>query len=159
MITQRLPTRGAAAVLLVGALAAAGGGCATQGPQEQAGMVIGGVLGGVLGSSVGGGHGRSAATIIGAMAGMAIGGSIGRSMDDADRLKTAHALETVRTGVPSTWKNPDTGNTYQVVPTRTYDSAQGPCREYSIDALIGGKSEKVYGSACRQADGSWKVAN
>ena len=32
----------------------------------------------------------------------AIGGSVGRSMDDVDRLKTSHTLESVRTGVP--WK-------------------------------------------------------
>ena len=38
-----------------------------------------------------------------------IGGAVGRSMDDTDRLKTARSLETVRTGVPSTWSNPDYG--------------------------------------------------
>ncbi|HYW77842.1 MAG TPA: RT0821/Lpp0805 family surface protein, partial [Gammaproteobacteria bacterium] len=61
-----------------------------------------------------------------------------------------------RTGVPSAWRNPDTGNEYSVTPTRTYESEAGPCREYTIDAIIGGKKEKVYGTACRQADGSWK---
>ena len=44
------------------------------------------------------------------MAGTMIGGAVGRSMDDVDRLKTARSLETVRTGVPSSWRNPDTGN-------------------------------------------------
>ena len=135
-------------------------GCATyQGQQEQAGMVIGGILGGVLGSEVGGGRGRTAAIIAGTLAGAAIGGSVGRSMDEVDRMKTAQTLETVRTGVPAQWRNPDTGNSYTVVPTRTYESSAGPCREYSIDALIGGRPEKVYGTACRQPDGSWRVEN
>ena len=120
-------------------------------------MVIGGVLGGVLGAQVGKGHGKTAAIIVGTLAGAAIGGAIGKSMDDTDRLKTAHALESVRTGVPSTWRNPDSGNDYTVTPTKTYDSATQPCREYTIDAQIGGKKEEVYGTACRQADGSWKV--
>jgi surface antigen len=80
-------------------------------------------------------------------------------MDDADRIKTAHALENVRTGVPSRWRNPDTGHQYTVVPTRTYDRGQGPCREYTIDALVAGRAEKVYGTACRQQDGSWRAAN
>lgn len=120
-------------------------------------MVIGGVLGGVLGSQVGKGHGKTAAIIVGTLAGAAIGGAVGKSMDDTDRLKTAHALESVRTGVPSAWRNPDSGNEYSVTPTKTYDSATEPCREYTIDALIGGRTEKVYGTACRQADGSWKV--
>ena len=133
-------------------------GCATyQGDQERAGMVIGGVLGGLLGSEVGGGHGRTAAIIAGTLAGAAIGGAIGHSMDQTDRMHTAQTLETVRTGVPSRWHNPDTGNDYTVVPTRTYETSSGPCREYTIDAMIGGRPEKVYGTACRQADGSWQI--
>jgi surface antigen len=135
-------------------------GCATyQGQQEQAGMVIGGILGGVLGSQVGKGHGQTAAIIAGTMAGAAIGGAVGHSMDETDRLRTAQTLETVRTGVPSRWHNPDTGNDYTVVPTRTFETAQGPCREYTMNAMIGGKKETVYGTACRQPDGSWQVQN
>jgi surface antigen len=134
-------------------------GCATEPghQQEQAGMVIGGILGGAVGSQVGKGSGRTVAIIAGTLAGAAIGGSVGRSMDETDRMKTAQTLETVRTGVPSSWQNPDTGHQYTVVPTRTYDASTGPCREYTVDAVIGGKKEKVYGTACRQPDGSWKV--
>ena len=136
-------------------------GCAVQPGREneQAGMVVGGVLGGVLGSQIGRGHGRQIAIIAGTLIGASIGGNVGRSMDETDRLKTAQTLETVRTGVPSRWENPDSGNYYEVTPTRTYDQGTGPCREYTVDAVIGGKNEKVYGTACRQADGSWKVAN
>lgn len=132
-------------------------GCATQPTNQEAGMVIGGILGGVLGSQVGHGDGTTAAIIVGTLLGGAIGGAVGRSMDDTDRLKTAHSLETVRTGVPSRWKNPDSGNSYTVVPTKTVETASGPCREYTIDAIVAGELEKVYGTACRQADGSWKT--
>ncbi|MFZ5509951.1 MAG: RT0821/Lpp0805 family surface protein [Pseudomonadota bacterium] len=142
--------------LALGTVLAAAG-CATQPTQEQTGMVIGGVLGGVLGHQVGRGSGQTAATIIGTIVGAAVGGAVGRSMDETDRMKTAATLETVRTGVPSTWRNPDTGNQYTVVPTRTYDTAQGPCREYTVDAVVAGKKDKVYGTACRQPDGSWRV--
>lgn len=122
-------------------------------------MVIGGVLGGVLGSQVGGGVGRTSAIVLGTLAGAAIGGTVGRSMAEVDRLKTAQTLETVRTGVPTSWKNPDSGNEYMVVPTRSFDTGGGPCREYTIDAVVGGKKDKVLGTACRQADGSWQVRN
>lgn len=143
-------------MLLVTSLAVAG--CTTtQGPSEQGGMVIGGVLGGLLGNQVGRGSGRTAAIIAGTMIGAAIGGNIGRYMDETDRLRAAQTLETVRTGVPTAWQNPDTGYEYQMVPTRTYETGTGPCREYTIDAVIGGKREKVYGTACRQPDGSWRV--
>jgi surface antigen len=120
--------------------------------------VVGGVLGGVIGSQVGHGSGRVAATIVGTLAGVAIGGAVGRSMDDTDRLKTAQALETGRTGAPVRWVNPDTGRSYVMVPTRTVESQQGVCRDYTIDATIDGRVEKVHGTACRAPDGSWRVA-
>jgi surface antigen len=132
-------------------------GCATEGPKEQAGTIIGGVLGGVLGAQVGSGSGRTAAIIAGTLAGGAIGGSVGRTMDDNDRRKVAETLEGVRTGVPVAWRNPDTGVQYAVTPTRTYDTASGPCREFTTESLIGGKREAVYGTACRQRDGSWMI--
>jgi surface antigen len=132
-------------------------GCATQGPHEQAGTIIGGVLGGVLGAQIGEGHGRTVAIIAGTLAGSAIGGAVGQSMDDNDRRKVAETLEGVRTGVPATWRNPDTGVQYAVTPTRTYETAGGPCREFTTEAIIGGRRETVYGTACRQPDGSWKV--
>ncbi len=136
------------------------GGCANnRGQQEQAGMVLGGVLGGVLGSQVGDGRGRTAAIIAGTMVGASVGSAIGRSMDDVDRMKTAQTLETVRTGVPSRWQNPDSGVSYRVVPTNTYEAATGPCREYTIDAEIDGRFENVSGTACRRSDGSWVVQN
>lgn len=134
-------------------------GCATtgQGQSQTAGTMIGGVLGGVLGSQVGKGKGRTAAIIIGTLVGASIGGAVGQSMDDVDRMKTARSLESVRTGVPTTWSNPDSGNEYTVTPTRTYEEESGPCREYTLDAKIGGSKEQVYGTACRQPDGSWKT--
>lgn len=139
------------------ALAIAVGGCQAPLTQEQGGMVIGGLLGGVVGSQFGHGDGRTAAVILGTLAGVAVGGSVGRYMDERDRTMTAHTLETVRTGVPSRWVNPDTGYHYTVVPMRTTDAPQGPCREYQVTAVIGGRSEQMWGTACRQADGSWQA--
>jgi hypothetical protein len=34
---------------------------------------------------------------------------------------------------------------------------QGPCREYTVEGQVGGKRETLVGTACRQADGSWRV--
>ncbi len=132
--------------------------CSTAPSKENQGVLIGALAGGVLGNQIGGGSGRVLATMLGAVAGAAIGGSVGRSMDDTDRMYAATTLENVRTGVPTAWVNPDTGYEYQMTPTKTYESGTGPCREYTLDATIGGKNEQVYGTACRQADGSWKVA-
>jgi len=117
--------------------------CSTAPTKHDQGVIIGAIAGGLLGNQVGGGSGRVLATIVGTVAGAAIGGSIGRSMDDTDRLNAAVALENVRTGVSSTWVNPDTGYEYAVTPTSTYESGSGPCREYTMDATIGGKTEQV----------------
>ena len=125
--------------------------------KEQAGMVMGGVLGGALGSQIGGGEGRTAAIILGTIAGAAIGGSVGKSMAEVDRLKTAEALESARTGTTTAWKNPDSGNEYVVVPSKTSKTASGPCRDYTMTAVVSGKKEKINGTACRQADGSWQT--
>lgn len=133
--------------------------CSTAPSKQDQGVIIGAIAGGLLGSQVGGGSGRVLATVVGTVAGAAIGGSIGQSMDDTDRLNTAMALENVRTGVSSTWVNPDTDYRYSVTPTSTYESDTGPCREYTMDATIGGNTEQIYGTACRQADGSWQVIN
>jgi surface antigen len=131
-------------------------GCA-HAPKEEVGMVIGGVLGGVLGHQVGGGRGQAVSTVLGAIVGGAVGASIGRSMDELDRLRMSAALEVTRTGVASVWQNPDTGYEYRMTPTDTYRAAYGPCREYVLEASIGGDTEQIYGTACRQPDGSWKI--
>jgi len=133
--------------------------CTTTPTKEEKGVIIGAIAGGILGHQVGGGSGQVLATMAGTVAGAMIGGSIGRSMDDVDYLNTSAALENVRTGVPTTWVNPDTGYEYVVTPTNTYYEGTGPCREYTLDATIGGRTEQIYGTACRQADGSWLVVN
>lgn len=124
---------------------------------EGVGTVAGGVVGGLLGSQFGGGSGRVAAAAGGALLGAFLGGQIGKTMDRLDRMEMQRALETAPTGRAVVWQNPDSGNRYTVLPTRTYYNNQQPCREYTTRALIGGKSQEIYGKACRQADGSWRV--
>lgn len=124
---------------------------------EGVGTLSGGVVGGLLGSQFGGGSGKVMAAAGGALLGAYLGGQIGKSMDKVDRMEMQRALETAPTGRAMGWTNPDNGNRYTVKPTRTYYQAQQPCREYITKALIGGKPEQIYGKACRQADGSWRV--
>lgn len=133
------------------------GGCQTT--REQQGTFIGAIAGGVLGSNVGGGRGRTVATIAGTLLGGYLGGSIGRQMDDSDRYRAGEALESTPSYESTSWKNPDTGSSYSVTPTRTYYDSDRPCREYTTEAWIDGKRETVYGRACRQSDGSWMASN
>lgn len=116
-------------------------------------------IGGEPGSQSGQGRGRTADIIAGSLIGAANGGNVGRAMDETDRANLAGTLEAVRTGVTSSWRNPDTGNSYSVVPFRTILSIREPCREYNIAAIIGGIEEQEQGRACRLDDGSWVIQN
>ena len=130
-------------------------GCAQMSHQDV-GTLSGGVVGGLIGSQFGGGVGKVAAAAGGALVGAYLGGQIGRTMDRLDQLEMQRALETAPTGKSVVWQNPDSGNRYTVVPTRTYYNEQQACREYTTHALIGGKTQEVHGHACRQSDGAWE---
>ena len=134
-------------------------GCANMNNQDV-GTVTGGVVGGLLGSQFGGGSGKLLAVGAGALAGAFIGGAIGRNMDATDRLKMTQALDSNTVGQPAYWQNQKTGTNYTVVPTKnvTVDGNQY-CREYRSTANIAGKKQQVYGTACRQPDGTWQVVN
>lgn len=125
---------------------------------EAVGNLVGGVVGGVLGSRIGDGDGRKVATVLGAVIGYVVGGNIGRSMDDADQFCTGQALEYAEDRRPVAWTNPDTDQDYSVTPTRTFSTAEGYCREFTTETMIGGDRQVVYSTACRQQDGSWKVS-
>lgn len=144
------------AVVVTGLLSLSLVGCSSN---EDTGTLVGGVAGGLLGSQFGGGAGRIAATVIGAGAGAFIGNRIGKSMDDTDKLKAQQALEDNKVGQTTSWKNPDNGNTYTVTPTKTYQQDNTYCREFTQTATIADKPQQIYGTACRQPDGTWKVVN
>ncbi len=132
--------------------------CNGQMPSKQAmGAGLGGVLGGIAGNQIGGGKGNTIATIAGTLLGAAVGSAIGSSMDQTDLYRTQTALNNTPTGQTVAWTNPDTQNQYQVTPTRTYKSSRGQdCRDYTTVGIIDGQREVIKGTACRQADGSWK---
>ena len=129
------------------------------GGKEVTGTIVGGVLGGAVGAATAGrGPGRTAGVIVGTLLGSLFGHEIGKSLDEADELRTAHVLEKNKTGQASTWTNPDKESEITVMPSRTYQSPSGEyCREYQTDVIVGGEKQKAFGTACRQADGQWKI--
>lgn len=124
----------------------------------NAGTVIGGIVGGALGSQIGDGRGKVAATIGGTLLGMVVGNSISASMGSPDQRCAAQALEYAQEHQPVAWRDPDQGIDYQLTPRKTYQDAQGQyCREYVSKATVGDQVQQVYGTACRQPDGSWRI--
>lgn len=134
-------------------------GCANMSKQDV-GTITGGVAGGLLGSTIGGGSGRILAIGAGTLAGAFIGNQVGKSMDDTDRMKMNNALENNSAGQPTYWKNSNTGTNYEVVPVKNVNiDGNEYCREYRTITNIGGKKQQMYGTACRQPDGSWKAVS
>ncbi len=128
-------------------------GCASQ---QQKGTIIGGVTGALIGSLIGDGSGQNIAIAAGAIAGSFIGSSIGQRFDEQDQSRIAYSMERNQR---SSWTNSTTGHRYTVVPSssRAPSSSNQQCREFTVDTEIGNQTETVYGTACRQDDGSWKI--
>jgi len=134
------------------------------GNKETLGGLGGAAVGGLAGAQIGGGSGQLAATAVGALLGFFIGTEVGKSLDKADQLHAeriaSQALESNPTGQTSSWSNPDSGNSGTITPTRTtYTDSGQPCREYQQTVTIGGETQQAYGTACREADGSWRIVN
>lgn len=136
--------------------------CETTGTKEKGGILLGAVGGALLGSTLGSGTGKTVAIAAGTLLGALLGSEIGRSLDNADRQAmqqtTYEALESQPSGNTSTWRNPDSGNSGTITPVRTYQQASSAyCREYEQTIIVGGREETATGTACRQADGNWKI--
>jgi surface antigen len=156
MITTR---KNRVVLLAVAAMFVAGCNSTGNVNKTAVGTVLGGALGGIAGNQIGGGTGKVVATIGGTLLGAFIGGSVGNSMDQVDQMKAMQALEVTQTGKTVQWSNPDNNTQYAMTPTSTVYTEGQPCREYTLNATVAGKKQQVYGTACRQADGNWKIVS
>lgn len=143
-------------VLLVAALA----GCAGM-TNEEKGALTGAIVLGTIGILTGNALDcQGCAAIggtVGTIGGAAIGGNWGRELDRLDRQNINHALEHQRSGQALAWSNPDSGARHYVV-AKPATAEQGTyCREWTDNVTIAGKQQQLYGKACRQPDGNWKL--
>ncbi len=128
--------------------------------RQLLGSVPGAATGAAVGSQIGSGTGNKVAIVGGTILGFLVGGAVGRSMDEVDQNCVGQALERAETGQTVAWNNAETGEQYQVTPTRTYqDRSSRYCREYTTRGTIDGRVQQLYGTACRQPDGSWEYLN
>ena len=133
-------------------------------PKQTIGTLLGTGVGALIGSQVGSGKGKLAAVAVGALGGAYLGSELGKSLDYVDRQKASKAeqtaLENNRTGVATSWRNPDTGNSGRVIPKTATQLASGEyCREYEHEIVVDGRTETAKGTACRQSDGNWRMIN
>ncbi len=150
----------AAALILLAA-------CTNEGNQwgggEMLGTAGGAAAGGLIGSQIGRGSGNAAATLAGVLLGGFVGNRLGATVDESDRRQAQQATQRAYTapiGQQITWNNPQNGNSGTITPVRDGYAQNGAyCREFQQTATINGQQQQVYGKACQQPDGSWKVVN
>lgn len=124
--------------------------------RERLGEVLGGVAGAAIGSSVGKGSGQKVAIVSGAIIGVIVDGRIGKAMDEVDQNCVGQILEHAHDERRVSWR--DGSKRYAVTPVKTYLTQDGRyCRAYKTDAVIGGRKQQVFGTACRHADDSWEA--
>ena len=135
-------------------------GCVTK---METGTALGALTGGALAYGLAQDSSKKELwTVLGIGLGAMVGQSIGQQLDERDQMLMAQtfefAMEKAPTNEMAQWENPDSGAGGTVTPTKTYSTTVGtPCREFTTSVSIGGQTEQAYGTACRQADGSWKI--
>lgn len=123
----------------------------------------GALAGGLIGNELFHGQNAFAGVLAGALIGGIVGNRIGNYMDSQDKANMQNAITTVPVGQEASWTSANEGPNHQSVsytvkPVRAYTSSSHHyCREYQTIVTVGGKAQKAYGKACRQADGSWKI--
>ncbi|AWU93462.1 RT0821/Lpp0805 family surface protein [Azospirillum ramasamyi] len=160
-ITNRLRATAFAAIaaLSLAACQNAQGGIAGMSGTETLGTLGGAVAGGLLGSRFGGGAGKLATTAIGTLLGAYAGQQLASRFSPSDQNRASDAEErAVANNQTITWNNPQSGNRGTIQPVRTYQGSGGQtCRDYNHTVVIDGQTQVARGSACRQADGSWRL--
>lgn len=123
--------------------------------KAQTGAVGGAAGGALIGQAIG--H-NTEATLIGAAVGTMLGYIVGNEMDKYDKQQLNHVYERGVSNQRSSWINPDNGNQYGVTPQPAYQTASNQvCRKAEIQAVIDGKQQTTYSTACRDENGQWQL--
>ncbi|PIE57724.1 MAG: hypothetical protein CSA33_06665 [Desulfobulbus propionicus] len=129
--------------------------CAKAPPRPAS--TLGGAAGGALvGQAIG--H-DTEATLTGAAVGTVLGYIVGSTMDQYDKRQLNHVYERGMSNQRLSWYNPDTGNQYRIIPKPAYRRKPGgpSCRRAQIEAIINGKRQVTYSTACRDRNGRWHL--
>jgi surface antigen len=129
----------------------------TPGVKTLLGAGGGGAAGGLLGAKLSGGNG--AITAAGALLGLLVGGGVGSLLDSHDKQSMTAALQRAvqsptDTVVPWTTSRGDQGTITSGVWGL---GADGPCRRFTVRAMIDGRLTQVEGCAVQRPDGTWEV--
>ncbi|KAF0139169.1 MAG: hypothetical protein FD153_1004 [Rhodospirillaceae bacterium] len=162
MLVTRCRTIALVAAVAMGSAAVAGCHGMQDNPKTAAGTVLGGIGGGALGAQFGKGTSKTAAIIAGALLGGLVGSEIGQSLDRADRQYMESARQraySASLNEPITWNNPQSGHqgSFTAVREGAHQRTGEYCREFNSTLVVEGRQQTATGTACHQADGTWRV--
>ncbi len=155
-ITQKITS-----ILIVSAFITGLAGCAQPGQpggitNAAGGTVLGGILGGLAGTQIGHGQGRTVAIIGGTLLGAFLGNRLGNALDQQSQIAAdeaaQRAMETGQVQVRHTRQA-----TIVVKPHHRYRQGHRICRNFTTDVQINGKTQVAHGTACKNAQGIWKI--
>ena len=133
------------------------------------GTLTGAVVGGIIGNQFGHGNGRVATTAAGVVAGAWAGNEIGYSIDNSEQRPGPSGGYAPSGGngggsyagsyaSPSGYKPNYVAPDDAPTPVSAYDQSYGGyCRTYSQQVQDGNSIRETYGTACLQADGTWRA--
>jgi surface antigen len=129
--------------------------------KEAYGTIAGATIGGSIGAVPGAGVGAALWVVGGAIGGALIGEAIGRAMDDSDRAVMYRTLDHNATNQPGCWTNCRTGKRFMIVPISEFVMMNDTpyCRRFISSGYVDCQKRYVYGTACRQPDGTWLAVN
>ena len=135
-------------------------GCANM-TREESGNVIGALIGGALAYELGKDSSNKEIWVATGIIGGAIaGGHYAVLTEPSQRMNATNmhtTLESIPDNAQTKWINPNTNESGTMTVVRTNNNNGTPCREFTQTIYVGGKAVQGYGTACRQADGSWKI--
>ena len=135
-------------------------GCANM-TREESGNVIGALIGGALAYELAGDSSNKEIWVAtGIIGGALAGGHYAVLTEPSQRMNATNmhtTLESIPDNAQTKWINPNTNESGTMTVVRTNNNNGTPCREFTQTIYVGGKAVQGYGTACRQADGSWKI--
>jgi surface antigen len=129
------------------------------GRETQMGALGGAAFGGVVAAIAGANPAWIAASVImGGVAGGALGNYLGKENSEKHVANNTNALNTLGAGQTASWNDNATGNSGSTKIDRVFTASNGQtCKAYTETVKTAQRTVTEQATACRQADGTWKV--
>ncbi|WP_188259440.1 RT0821/Lpp0805 family surface protein [Azospirillum tabaci] len=115
-------------------------------------------VGGRISSTYGNASGKVASSGTGPLLGAFIGGAAVQPSGAAPPATPGQRAHPAPVRDKVGWTNPATGHHGSLTTTREgYNNAGQYCREFHQTVTTKSQTELAYGTACKQADGTWKI--